>query len=29
MAWKVDERIPEDLFCQIDDQKGQCYQRPS
>ena len=22
MAWKVDERIPKDLFCQIDDQKA-------
>ena len=29
MAWKVDERIPEDLFIKIDDRKGQHYQRPS
>ena len=29
MAWKVDERIPEDLFIKLMIKKGQCYQRSS
>ena len=29
MAWKVDERIPKDLFVKLMIKKSQHYQRPS